>query len=163
MWNLKYDINEFMDEMETQTQRTVCWLLREKEVWEGWSGSLGLTDANYYIQNRYTTRSYYIAQGTIFNILDQTTMKKNITDSVCCIPETNTTLQINCKIKNDQPSAVLLSVVFALDPQWLWETELLLGMCYLKWLCLNKKKFSPHTFLLLYKFVLIGFPVLPIM
>ena len=32
MWNLKYDIHEYMYEMETQTQRTGCWLLREKEV-----------------------------------------------------------------------------------------------------------------------------------
>ena len=38
-------------------------------VGEGWIGSLGLADANYYIQNRYTTRSYCRAQGIIFNIL----------------------------------------------------------------------------------------------
>ena len=33
----------------------------------GWE--LGLADANYYIENRYTTRSYCRARGTIFNIL----------------------------------------------------------------------------------------------
>ena len=36
---------------------------------EGWIRSLGLADANYYIQNGYKTRSYCIAHGTIFNIL----------------------------------------------------------------------------------------------
>ena len=38
-------------------------------VGEGEIGNLGLADANYYIQNGQTTRSYYIAQGTIFNTL----------------------------------------------------------------------------------------------
>ena len=70
-------------------------------VGEGWIGSLGLADANYYIQNGYTTRSYCIAQGTIFNILWQTIMEKNmkklhievcITDSLCHTEEINTTL-----------------------------------------------------------------------
>ena len=32
-------------------------------------GSLGLADANYYIENGETTRSYCIVQGTIFNSL----------------------------------------------------------------------------------------------
>ena len=36
---------------------------------EGMRGSLGLAEVNYYIYNEYTTRSYCIAQGTIFNIL----------------------------------------------------------------------------------------------
>ena len=56
------------------------------------------TDANYYIQNRQTTRSYYVAEGTIFNILQQTIMEKNtkknintcITKSPCWRAETNT-------------------------------------------------------------------------
>jgi len=38
-------------------------------VLEGWSGRLGLADANYYTQDGKTTRSYCIAQGTILNIL----------------------------------------------------------------------------------------------
>ena len=36
---------------------------------EGWSGSLGLADINFSIQNGYTTRSYCIAQGTVFGSL----------------------------------------------------------------------------------------------
>ena len=39
------------------------------KVGEGWTGSLGLADANSYIENRRTTRSYCITQGTIFAIL----------------------------------------------------------------------------------------------
>ena len=38
-------------------------------VGEGQIGSLGLTDANYYTQNGSTARSYWTAQGTLFNIL----------------------------------------------------------------------------------------------
>jgi len=34
-----------------------------------WTGSLGLVDANYYIQNAQTIRSYYIAQPTTIFIL----------------------------------------------------------------------------------------------
>ena len=39
------------------------------EVGEEWIRSLGLADTNYSIWNRQITRSYCIAQGTIFNIL----------------------------------------------------------------------------------------------
>ena len=51
MWNLKYDTNELTYETETdsQTQRTDLSLPRGVEVGEGWSGSLGLVDANYYM------------------------------------------------------------------------------------------------------------------
>ena len=35
---------------------------------DGWTGSLGLADAKYYIQDGKATRSYCKAQGTIFNI-----------------------------------------------------------------------------------------------
>ena len=40
--------------------------------------------------NKWTTRSYCIAQGTIFSILSET-IKENIciTESICCIPEAN--------------------------------------------------------------------------
>ena len=34
----------------------------------GWTGSWGLVDANYYIQNGWAMRPYYIAQGTIYPI-----------------------------------------------------------------------------------------------
>ena len=49
MWNLKYDTNEsiYKSETDSQTWRTALWLPREAE--EGWVGSLGLADANYYI------------------------------------------------------------------------------------------------------------------
>ena len=51
MWNIKYDKNEPIYEPETdsQTQRRDLWLPRERWVWEGWMGYLGLTNANYYI------------------------------------------------------------------------------------------------------------------
>ena len=53
MWNLKYDTNELIYETETdsQTQRTDLELPREREVGERRTGSLGLADAGYYIQN----------------------------------------------------------------------------------------------------------------
>ena len=51
MWNLKYDTNELIYKTETDSQRTDLWLPRGRGMGEGWSGSLGLADANYYIQN----------------------------------------------------------------------------------------------------------------
>ena len=50
-WNLKYDTSEPTYEAETdsQTERTDLWLPRGRRVREGWTGSLGLADANYYI------------------------------------------------------------------------------------------------------------------
>ena len=41
---------------------------------EEWSERVGLADVSYYLQKGYTTRSYCIAQRTIFNIL--TVMEK---------------------------------------------------------------------------------------
>ena len=51
IWNLKYDTNEPIYETETdsRTQRTDFWLPKGSGVGEGWTGSLGLVDANYYI------------------------------------------------------------------------------------------------------------------
>ena len=48
MWNLKYDTNEHINEIETdsQTRRTDLWLPRGRGVGEGRSRSLGLADAN---------------------------------------------------------------------------------------------------------------------
>ena len=40
-----------------------------EDVGAGWMGSLGLAVVGYYIQNGRTARSYFIAEGTIFNIL----------------------------------------------------------------------------------------------
>ena len=50
MWNLKHDTNEHIYETDTdsQTHRTDLWLPRGRGVAEGWIGSLGLADANYY-------------------------------------------------------------------------------------------------------------------
>ena len=50
MWNLKYDTNEPINKTETdpQTQSRLVVAKRE-EGGEGWIGSLGLVDVNYYI------------------------------------------------------------------------------------------------------------------
>ena len=50
MWNLKYDTNELTYETETdsQTEQT-CGCQGGGGVGEGWIGSLGLADANYYV------------------------------------------------------------------------------------------------------------------
>ena len=52
MWNLKYGINEptYKTETDSQTWRTDLWLPWGGEG-EGQTGSLGLVDTNYYIQN----------------------------------------------------------------------------------------------------------------
>ena len=56
MQNLKYDTNELIYETETEEthryrqQTCVCQGVGGG-VWEGWIGSLGLADANFYIQN----------------------------------------------------------------------------------------------------------------
>ena len=51
MWNLKYDTSEltYKTETDSQTQRKDL-LPRRRRLEEGWVGSLGLVDANYYIQ-----------------------------------------------------------------------------------------------------------------
>ena len=53
MWKLKYDTDEPIYESETdpQTQRTDLRLPRGSGVEPGWTGSLGLADANYDMQN----------------------------------------------------------------------------------------------------------------
>ena len=71
MWNLKYDTNEpiYKAETDSQTQRTDSWLPMGSVWWEGWTWNLWLVDENYYMQNGWTTRSYCIAQGSIYNVL----------------------------------------------------------------------------------------------
>ena len=72
-WNLEYNTNELIYKTETdsQTQRIDLWLPRRKGVAEGWSGSLGLGDANSYIEwvnNKvllYSTGNY--TQYTVIN------------------------------------------------------------------------------------------------
>ena len=51
MWNLKYDTNEIIYETETdsETQRHREQTCGCQGVGEGWIGSLGLADVNYYI------------------------------------------------------------------------------------------------------------------
>ena len=51
MWNLKYGTNESIYKIEADSQiwRTDLWLPRGREEGMGWTGSLGLVDANYYI------------------------------------------------------------------------------------------------------------------
>ena len=53
MWNLKHGTNEpiYKRETDLQTQRTDLWLPRGKGEGEKWTGTLGLVDANYYIQD----------------------------------------------------------------------------------------------------------------
>ena len=54
MWNLKYETNEPIYEIESETQRTTAsagGCRSGGDVREGWSGSLGLTDANYYTED----------------------------------------------------------------------------------------------------------------
>ena len=50
MWDLKYGANELIYRTETvsQTWRADLWLPRERWERVGWTGSLGLVDANYY-------------------------------------------------------------------------------------------------------------------
>ena len=51
IWNLKYDTDEPIYETETESgaYKTDLWLPRGKELEDGWTGSLGLANANYYI------------------------------------------------------------------------------------------------------------------
>ena len=51
MWNLKGGTNEpiYRTETDSQTQRTVLWLLRGKDG--RWTMNLASVDANYYILN----------------------------------------------------------------------------------------------------------------
>ena len=54
MWNLEYGTNEPIHKTETdsQTWKTDLWLLTGSSgEGVGWTGSLGLVDANWYIQN----------------------------------------------------------------------------------------------------------------
>ena len=51
MWSLKYDTNELIYQIETdsQTYTTDLWLPRERGSGR-WIGGLGLAEANYYIE-----------------------------------------------------------------------------------------------------------------
>ena len=63
---------KYIQVVSTKTIRRIktdLWLTRGRGCGGGRDGSLGLADANYYIENGQTARSYCIAQGTLFNIL----------------------------------------------------------------------------------------------
>ena len=49
MWNLKYDTSELIYETETDSDIENRLVVAKVGVREGWSGNLGLSDANYYI------------------------------------------------------------------------------------------------------------------
>ena len=51
MWNLKYDTNELIYKTETthRHREQICGCHGEEGVGEGWIGSLGLAEENYYI------------------------------------------------------------------------------------------------------------------
>ena len=51
LWNLKYDTTEPIYKRDLWTQRTDLWLPGGKGLGEGWSGSLGLADVSFYIEN----------------------------------------------------------------------------------------------------------------
>ena len=58
-------MNSFMKQKQTQRHSPQTWGQEGGNTGEGWMGSL----ADHGTENGYTTRSYCIAQGTIFNIL----------------------------------------------------------------------------------------------
>ena len=51
MWNVKYDTNELIYKTETDSdiENQTYGCQRADRVGEGWIGSLGLADANYYM------------------------------------------------------------------------------------------------------------------
>ena len=51
IWNLKYDMNLSTKQKRLTDIESRCAVAKEEGVWEGWSGSLGLAEANYYKQN----------------------------------------------------------------------------------------------------------------
>ena len=49
IWNLKYGANETIYKTETDLENRCDVAKRGREAGKGWTGSLGLVDANYYI------------------------------------------------------------------------------------------------------------------
>ena len=70
LWNLKYDTNEpiHKTEKDSQTENRLVDVMGA-ELGERKSRRLELAGVNYYIEDGQTTRSYYIAQEMILNIL----------------------------------------------------------------------------------------------
>ena len=81
-------------------QRTDLWLPKGKVLGEGWIGSLGLADTNYYIrmdkQQSPTVQSRELYSIAMINHngkeYEKESMCIHITVSLCCTAETNTTL-----------------------------------------------------------------------
>ena len=58
MWNLKYDTNELIYEIETDSwTKSTDYSCRGGKVKEGWIGSLGIADINYNMWSGLRTRS----------------------------------------------------------------------------------------------------------
>ena len=51
MWHLKYGTNEPIYKTQTPRQRELSWGCQGEVEEMGWTGCLGLVDANYYIEN----------------------------------------------------------------------------------------------------------------
>ena len=93
----------YMRQKQSQRHRKqTCGCQGGGEVEEGWIGSLGLADTNYYIQDGQTTRPYCRAQRTQHFMIRHNGKEREkeyidtyITKSLCCTAETNTTLCIN--------------------------------------------------------------------
>ena len=63
MWNLNYDTNELIYKIGADSEEQTCVCQGGGWGGEGWIRSLGLADANYYIQNKqqgllYSTGNY---------------------------------------------------------------------------------------------------------
>ena len=70
--NIGHKLSYLQNKSKSQTGREDLWLPGQ-EV--GWTGSLGLVDANYYVWNGQAMESYCIAQRTMSNLLEQNTME----------------------------------------------------------------------------------------
>ena len=70
MWNLKHGTNEPINKTNRITDMENRLVVAKGEgEGVGWTGSLGLVDTNYYIENGEAMTSYCIAQGTLSNLL----------------------------------------------------------------------------------------------
>ena len=80
IWNMT-QMNKFTKRKQVHRHgEQTCGCQREMK---GAIGSLGSADANSYMQDGWTTRPYWIAQGTRFNILQQTITQKTMQKNIC--------------------------------------------------------------------------------
>ena len=79
MWNLKYGTEEHIYKTERLTDMESRLMVAKGErEGAGWTGSLGLADATYSIQNGYAMRSCCTAQGILSSLLGWTMMDDNM-------------------------------------------------------------------------------------